>query len=103
MTTQYQVVSWRDIPAQVKVKAGSRRKSRPLSERFIAAIDEAAMRAGKTGSDEYMAEWHSSDWQELEGDLEEIANTLVAELEAAYSNERLQKLVEGKGREKQEK
>ena len=102
MTTQYQIISWRDIPAQVKVRTGRQRSSKPLSERFISAIDEAAMRAGKTGSDEYIAEWRNGDWQEQEGDLEEIAATLVADLEAAYSNERLQKLIEQKGREKQE-
>ena len=55
------------------------------------------MRAGKTGSDEYMAEWRSSDWREKEGDLEEIAAILAAELEAAYSDERLEKLIKHKG------
>jgi hypothetical protein len=99
MTTQYQIISWRDIPAQVKVRTGKQRSSKPLSERFVAAIDEAAMRAGKTGSDEYMEEWRSSDWREQEGDLEEVAATLVAELEAAYSDERLEKLIKQKGLE----
>ena len=55
------------------------------------------MRAGKTGSDEYMAEWRSSDWQENGGNLEEVAAALVAELEAAYSDERLEKLIKQKG------
>ena len=99
MKTQYQIISWRDIPAQVKVKAGRKRSGQPLSERFIAAIDEAAMRAGKTGSDDYMAEWRRSDWKERDGDLEEVATTLVVELEAAFPDERLQFLVEQKGLE----
>jgi hypothetical protein len=101
MTSKYQIISWRDIPAQVKVKAGRQRAGKPLSQRFTAAIDEAAMRAGKTESDDYMAEWRTSDWQEREGNLEEIADALVSELEAAYPNERLRLLVEQHGLEKQ--
>jgi hypothetical protein len=101
MTSKYQIISWRDIPAQVKVKAGRQRAGKPLSQRFTASIDEAAMRAGKTESDDYMAEWRTSDWQEREGNLEEIADALVSELEAAYPNERLRLLVEQHGLEKQ--
>ena len=97
MTSNYQIISWRDIPAQVKVKSGRQRMGKPLSQRFIVAIDEAAMRAGKTESDDYMSEWRSGDWQEREGDLEEIATAIVSELEAAYPNERLRRLVEQQG------
>ena len=39
------VVYWRDIPAQVIVKAGRKTAKRQLSERFEQAIDRAAMRA----------------------------------------------------------
>ena len=101
MTTKFQIISWRDIPAQLKIKAGRQRRGQPLSPRFIAAIDEAATRAGKIESNDYLAEWHSSDWQDREGDLEEIATALVAELEAAYPKERLRRLVRQYGLEKQ--
>jgi hypothetical protein len=63
MSTQYQIVYWRDIPAQVKVRQGSRRVSRQLSLRFQEAIDEAAMRGQATDTDDYLAEWRSSEWQ----------------------------------------
>lgn len=99
MKINYQIISWRDIPAQVKVKAGRLRAGQPLSQRFIDAIDKAAMRAGKTDSDEYMAEWHTSNWQERDGNLEEVAATLVVELEAAYPDERLHRLMEQLGHE----
>ncbi len=102
MTVRYQIIFWRDIPAQVKVKAGRSRVGRPLSNRFPVAIDEAAMRAGKTESNDYLAEWRSSDWQEREGDPEAVADILVAELEAAYPPQRLRTLIQQHGLEKAE-
>ena len=39
------ILYWRDIPSQVIVKAGRKSAKRELSERFIRAIDAAAMRA----------------------------------------------------------
>ena len=95
--SKYQIIYWRDIPAQVKVKAGRKRVGRPLSDRFPVAIDEAAMRAGKTESGAYLAEWRNGDWQEREGDPEEIADILVAALEANYPAQRLRNLVNNAG------
>ena len=89
MTTSYQIIYWRDIPAQVKARAGKNRVSRPLSVRFERAIDRAAMYAGKIDSDDYLAEWHSSEWQQREGEPEAVADTLVFEIEAAYPDRRL--------------
>ena len=99
MLIKYQIVYWRDIPAQVKVKAGRKRMGRPLSNRFPVAIDEAAMRAGLTGSDEYLSQWRNSEWQDRDGELEEVADALVAELEASYPPERLRALIEQHGLE----
>ena len=48
------VVFWRDIPAQVIVKAGRKTARRQLSERFEQAIDRAAMRGKLTGTDAYL-------------------------------------------------
>ena len=102
MTVKYQIIYWRDIPAQVKVKSGRERVGRPLSNRFPVAIDDAAMRAGKIESNDYLAEWHNGDWQEREGELEAVADTLIAELEAAYSPQRLRTLIQQHGLEKAE-
>lgn len=98
MTTQFQIIYWRDIPAQVKARAGRKRVSRPLSDRFQEAIDEAAMRAKVVGSDEYLAEWRSAAWQERDGEPEAVTEAVVAELEAAYPVERLEALMSNKGR-----
>ena len=98
MTSAYQIISWRDIPAQIKVRAGVTRISRSLSERFQAAIDEAAMKEGLIGTDEYLAMWRTSQWLEREGAPEEVALALVTELETAYLQERLTDLVARGGR-----
>jgi len=95
----YQIVYWRAIPAQVKARVGRERVSKPLSDRFQVAIDDAAMRAGMIGTDDYLAEWRTSDPSEREGDAETIAAAVAAELEAAYPDERLKMLIENWGRE----
>ena len=51
------ILYWRDIPSQVIVKAGRSSAKRELSERFIRAIDAAAMHAGAKSDDAYLAEW----------------------------------------------
>jgi hypothetical protein len=102
MTINYQIIYWRDIPAQIKLKAGRQRVGRPLSNRFPVAIDEAAMRAGLTGSDDYLAQWRNGDWQERDGELEELAAALLAEIEAAYPPERLRTLIQQQGLENSE-
>jgi hypothetical protein len=97
MAVKYQIIYWRDIPAQIKLRAGRQRLSRPLDQRFQVAIDEAAMRAGKTESEEYLDEWRAGDWQDRTGETEEVAAALVAQLESDYSVRRLQQLVRQKG------
>ena len=99
MAVSVQVVYWRDIPAQVKARAGRARSGRALSDRFQQAIDRAAMRAGLVNTDEYLAEWRTSEPQERDGDLEAVAAAVAAELEAAYPDDRIDALAENGGRE----
>ncbi|MBI3243420.1 MAG: virulence factor [Chloroflexi bacterium] len=95
----YQIVYWRDIPAQVKVKAGRERAARQLSERFQVFIDRAAMRSGLFNTDDYLNEWRTSEGAEREGTPDAVAEAVAAELEAAYSDERLEALTVNGGRE----
>ncbi len=99
MMIRYQIIYWRDIPAQVKVKAGRNRAGRPLSGRFTVAIDEAAMRAGLTDADDYLTQWRNGAWLERDGELEQVAAALVTELETAYPPERVRQLVAQHGLE----
>lgn len=92
------LVFWRDIPAQVLVKRGRERGKAILSHRFQAAIDRAAMRAGKGGSDEYLADWRrESSALESEGTLQPLAEGFAAALEEQYSDEDIKVLVKNKG------
>jgi hypothetical protein len=97
MSTLYQIVYWRDIPAQIKVRSGSARIARSLSSRFQEAIDEAAMFARATSTDAYLEDWRTSEWKPCLDDPEEAAEILVNDLESAYPPERLAALKENKG------
>lgn len=92
------VIYWRDIPSQVILQRGRRREKALLSARFQEAIDRAAMRAGKGGSDAYMSEWRrAASTVETDGDLHALAQHIVAGLEAEFSDERLLGLIRNHG------
>ena len=97
MTVKYQIVYWRDIPAQVKVRAGRERSGKALSDRFEKAVDRAAMYAGLINSDDYLNEWRTGDWQDSDADAATVAESVVAELEAAFSDELLRKMARNSG------
>lgn len=93
------IVFWRDIPGQVIVKAGRKSAKRELSERFIRAIDAAAMRSGATETDAYLADWRRADPLPCGDDLETEASAAAERLEADYDNARLAALAASEGRE----
>jgi hypothetical protein len=93
------VISWRDIPSQVVVKAGRDAEKLMLSARFQEAIDRAAMRAGKASSDAYLADWIRSDPKSITGDLQAAAQACAQELESRYSDEDLLRLIRAHGLE----
>jgi len=80
----YQILYWYDIPTQVRVREGRERVSKPLSPRFMEAVDAAAMRARLTGADEYPKGFKWSAGQTREGTPEEVVDAVVAELELQY-------------------
>lgn len=89
-------VWWRDIPAQVIGKAGRQQAKVQLSKRFMEAIDRAAMRAGKGGSDDYLADWRRTTQACLDN-LNQATAAAAAQLEEAYSDADLAVLVKRKG------
>jgi hypothetical protein len=92
------VVYWRDIPAQIIVQRGRRREKERLSERFQEAIDRAAMRAGKGGSEAYLSEWRrESTSLETTQDLRELAESTASELESKFSDQQLHELIRSHG------
>ena len=89
---------WRDIPSQVIVKAGRKTAKRELSERFIRAIDAAAMRSGASDTDAYLADWRRAEPVECGDDLEAEAEAAADRLEAEYDQATLAKLAANEGR-----
>jgi len=81
---KYQVLYWKDIPAQVKVLDGHKTLSRPMPERFQLEIDRRAMEEGLIGSDDYLDQWHWTAKLDRPGNADEILNALLQELEAEY-------------------
>jgi hypothetical protein len=80
----FQVLYWRDIPAQVRVFNGRRPLSKQLPARFQVLIDRVAMDEGLAGTDDYLDQWQWTEKQSRHGDPAELVETLVEELVAAY-------------------
>lgn len=93
------IVYWRDIPAQVLVGRGRSAEKRELSRRFIAAIDQAAMRAGLTATDAYLAQWRRAEADASDGDPAAAADALAASLEAGYDDARLARISAAGGKD----
>ena len=78
--TTYQVLYWREIPAQIRVYVNSRPKSYQLPERFQLKIDRIAMEEGLANSDAYLEQWRWTDKATREGEPEKVAQQLIEEL-----------------------
>lgn len=92
------IVYWRDIPSQVIVKQGRKKGKVLLKQRFQNAIDRAAMRARRQDSDAYMKEWKRiKSVMANEPDPQQAALLEAQRIEAAYSDERLVKLIRNHG------
>ena len=92
---EYQITYWQEIPSLVTAREGRRnRHSVELPQRFQAAIDEAAMRAGMIGTDEYLEQWRRSAWQPQEGTPQEVAAAVAAEIEQEFPPTRLREILQ---------
>lgn len=96
--TDYQVTRWRELPSMVAARAGDETVKTTLAPRFQEAIDEAAMRLGDTGADDYLAGWERTAWTEADGAPAEVLDRVVAELEAAWPSDRIAGYLDGLGR-----
>jgi hypothetical protein len=87
--TRFRVLAWHGIPAQVKAgQEGRCSASVQLDPWFTEHIDRVAMRDGLFGSDEYLAGWEWSDYEEREGSPEEVARAVADDLEAEWAPKR---------------
>jgi hypothetical protein len=81
---RFQIVSWRDIPASVEARDERGTATRQLSERFQMLIDSVAMLLGAHESDAYLDDWRRSAETERAGSADEVADAVVADLEARF-------------------
>lgn len=93
------IVYWRDIPAQVTIKAGRKSAKRELPKRFMVAIDQCAMTIGAKDSDAYLAEWRRGSPEPVGDDLEAEADAAVAAIDADYPVSKLKDLIQAAGHE----
>jgi hypothetical protein len=92
------VTRWREMPSMVAARAGDENVKAQLAQRFQEAIDEAAMRLGDTGADDYLAGWERTPWTAADGTPFEVLDRVRAELEAEWPAERIADYLDGLGR-----
>jgi hypothetical protein len=80
----YQIIAWKNVPAMVEARDSSETVTRQLSDRFQQLIDSVAMRLGLQDQDAYLDLWSRGEAQERTGTAAEVADAVVAELEARF-------------------
>ena len=93
--TEYQVTYWRELPSLVVAREGEQVTKSPLAPRFQEAIDEAAMRLGDVGSDDYLAGWRRGDWTAADGDPPQVVERVVAALEEEWPPSAVTRYIDG--------
>jgi len=81
----YQIIAWKNVPAMVEARDATGTVTRPLSDRFQQLIDSVATQLGLQDQDAYLDLWSRGDVQERAGNATEVADGVVAELEARFS------------------
>jgi len=92
------ITYWRDIPSAVSVKAGRKEEKRMLDNRFMEAIDMAAMRDGATATDDYLADWRRAEPVAVGDDLAAEVEAAKARLEAEFTQDKIKSLIANGGR-----
>jgi hypothetical protein len=77
----FQILSWRDIPSQIKAWDDFDEVKVDVGLRFTERIDRAAQAQGLTSTDDYLAQWNWSEEQERPGTAQEVAEAVKKELE----------------------
>lgn len=95
---EYQVTRWRELPSMVAARGGEEVVKAELAPRFQEAIDEAAMRLGDTGADDYLMGWERTPWTEADGTPGEVLERVTAALDAEWPAERIAGYLDGLGR-----
>ncbi len=92
---------WREIPSMVIARSGDTQLKVMLPARFQEAIDEAAMRLGAVGADDYIAGWARDPWVESGEEPDQLAARITAELEGHFSEEKITTILDSLKKENQ--
>lgn len=79
---KYRVMYWKDIPQSFSVDGDGQTIKKELSQKVQNKIDAYAMAIGATSTTDYAKQYKRGQWVEREGSAEEVAEALLAELEA---------------------
>ena len=82
---RYRIFYWKHIPSSFAVEGDGRTVKKQLSQKIQNAIDAYAMAAGLTGTEEYSSQYKRGQWVERDGSPEEVAETLLSELETEFA------------------
>jgi metal-dependent amidase/aminoacylase/carboxypeptidase family protein len=80
--SKYRVMYWKDIPQSFTVEGDGKTVKKQLSQKVQNKIDAYAMAVGATSTTDYAKEFKRGQWIERDGSAEEVAEMLLAELEA---------------------
>ena len=95
--TEAIVIYWREIPTQIVVGKGRNAVKRQLPDRFMVAVDKAAMVSGASSTDDYLEDWKKVPTQAPDLDPEAAADALAREIEIEYPASRLANLAKHGG------
>ena len=83
--TRYRIMYWKHIPQSFTVEGDGRTVKKQLSQKVQNAIDAYAMAEGATSTAEYAAQYKRGEWVDRDGSPEEVAESLLLELEAQFA------------------
>jgi metal-dependent amidase/aminoacylase/carboxypeptidase family protein len=85
---RYRIMYWKHIPQSITVEGEGRTIKKELSQKIQNAIDAYAMATGLTSTTDYAREYKRGEWIERDGSPEEVAESLLSELEAEFVRSR---------------
>jgi hypothetical protein len=82
---KYRIFYWKHIPSSIIIEGDGRTIKKQLPQKFQNAIDAYAMAERLTSTHDYTAQWKRGEWIERDGTPEEVAEALLADLEAEFA------------------
>ncbi len=82
---KYRIMYWKHIPQSITVEGDGRTIKKQLSDKIQNKIDAYAMAEGLTSTSDYASQYKRGDWIEHAGAPEEVADTLLSQLEAEFA------------------